>query len=91
MSKIVYELNFYRLACYFIDMNKGDKATFFYPLRTSRSGRRAHCQGQTLVEYALILAIISIVAIGVMISLGQHIQGVYSSITSVVASAAASH
>ncbi len=48
-------------------------------------------QGQTLVEYALILAIISIVAVGVMINLGKAVSGVYSSITSVVASAQASH
>jgi Flp pilus assembly pilin Flp len=67
------------------------KATIFYSTLTSGSGRRAHRRGQTLVEYALILAIISVVAIGVMISLGQQVKGVYSSITSVVASAAASH
>ena len=91
MSKIVYELNFYRNACYFIGMNNVNKATFFYPMLTSRFGRRPHSQGQTLVEYALILAIISIVAIGVMINLGQQIKGVYSTITSVVASAQASH
>jgi Flp pilus assembly pilin Flp len=48
-------------------------------------------KGQTLVEYALILAIISVVAIGVMINMGQQIRGVYSTITSVVSSAAASH
>jgi Flp pilus assembly pilin Flp len=53
--------------------------------------RRAGRHGQTLVEYGLILAIISVVAIGSMISLGQGVKGVYSSITSVVASAAASH
>jgi Flp pilus assembly pilin Flp len=47
--------------------------------------------GQTLVEYALILAIISLVAVGVMINLGQKVGSVYSSITSVVASAQASH
>jgi Flp pilus assembly pilin Flp len=51
----------------------------------------ARREGQTLVEYALILAIISVVAIGAMISLGNSVKGVYSSITSVVASAAASH
>ena len=56
-----------------------------------RAMRWAHRQGQTLVEYALILAIISVVAIGAMVSLGQGVKGVYSSITSVVASAAASH
>ncbi len=35
-------------------------------------------RGQTLVEYALILAVISIVAIGILINLGQQIKGVYS-------------
>jgi Flp pilus assembly pilin Flp len=53
--------------------------------------RGAHRRGQTLVEYALILAIISVVAIGALVSLGNSVKGVYSSITSVVASAAASH
>jgi Flp pilus assembly pilin Flp len=43
------------------------------------------------VEYALILAIVSIVVVGIMINLGQQGKGVYSSITSVVSSAAASH
>jgi Flp pilus assembly pilin Flp len=56
-----------------------------------RSGWCFNRKGQTLVEYALILAIISVVAIGVMISLGQQVKGVYSTITSVVASAQASH
>ena len=53
--------------------------------------QRASRRGQTLVEYALILAIISVVAISVMITLGKSISGVYSMITSVVASAQASH
>ncbi len=56
--------------------------------------RVPHCgsrRGQTLVEYALILAIISIVAVGVMYNLGQQVGSVYSKITSVVASAQASH
>ncbi len=56
-----------------------------------RSARRPGCRGQTLIEYALILAIISVVAVGAMISLGQSVKGVYSTITSVVQSAAASH
>jgi len=60
---------------------------------TVRSMRKARGQrgGQTLVEYALILAIISIVAVGVMINLGQKVGGVYSMVTSNVASAQASH
>ena len=62
-------------------------------LRSSklRAMRCAHREGQTLVEYALILAIISVVAIGALVSLGNSVKGIYSSITSVVASAAASH
>jgi len=56
-----------------------------------RAVRYAQREGQTLVEYALILAIISVVAVGAMINLGQGVKGVYSAITSVVASAAASH
>jgi Flp pilus assembly pilin Flp len=55
-----------------------------------RSALRSRC-GQTLVEYALILAIISVVAIGVLITLGQQTKGIYSNIGSVMSSAAASH
>ena len=35
-------------------------------------------RGQTLVEYALILAVISIVAIGILINLGTQVKGIYS-------------
>ena len=48
-------------------------------------------QGQTLVEYALILAFISVVAIAVLISLGNSIKGTYTNISSSLASAQASH
>jgi Flp pilus assembly pilin Flp len=51
---------------------------------------RRRC-GQTLVEYALILAIISVVAIGVLITLGGQVKGIYSNIYSSLQSAAASH
>jgi Flp pilus assembly pilin Flp len=37
-------------------------------------------RGQTLVEYALILALISIVAVIVLQSLGQQVTQVYSTI-----------
>jgi Flp pilus assembly pilin Flp len=53
--------------------------------------RKAGRGGQTLVEYALILAIVSVVAIGVLINMGQAVKGVYSTIDSAVASAQASH
>ena len=44
-----------------------------------RDRRRARkgCQGQTLVEYALILAMISIVAVLVLAQIGTKISSVY--------------
>jgi Flp pilus assembly pilin Flp len=57
----------------------------------NRSLHRRMRRGQTLVEYALILAFISVVAIAVLISLGKQIRGTYTSIGSTLASAQASH
>jgi len=48
-------------------------------------------KGQTLVEYALILAFISVVAISVLISLGEAIKRTYTSISSALSSAQSSH
>ena len=48
-------------------------------------------KGQTLVEYALILAFISVVAISVLIALGGQIKSVFTSITSQLAQANASN
>jgi Flp pilus assembly pilin Flp len=48
-------------------------------------------KGQTLVEYALILAFISVVAISVLLSLGDTVKGTYSKITSALVSAQSSH
>lgn len=56
------------------------------PLQKLRSQK-----GQTLVEYALILAFISIVAISVLISLGETVHGTYSKISSSLAQAQSSH
>jgi Flp pilus assembly pilin Flp len=50
-------------------------------------GRR----GQTLVEYALILAFISVVAIAVLISLGQRVKSVFTTISSQLSTAQTSH
>jgi Flp pilus assembly pilin Flp len=91
LLKIVCELNFCSVTCHFMDMNDVNKATFNHPSLAIRSQRRTHRRGQTLVEYALILAIISVVVIGVIINLGKAITGVYSSIDSTIASAQASH
>jgi Flp pilus assembly pilin Flp len=72
-------------------MKNVNNAALFNPMLTSNAARLARRRGQTLVEYALILAIISVVAIGLLINLGQQVKGIYSSIDSAVASAAASH
>ena len=70
--------------------NINETASFRSPFRNGACGKNIQ-SGQTLVEYALILAIISIVAVSVMINLGKQVTGVYSTITSVVASAQSSH
>ena len=48
-------------------------------------------KGQTLVEYALILAFISVVAISVLLALGNQIKGVFTTISSQLAYAGSSH
>ena len=48
-------------------------------------------KGQTLVEYALILAFISVVAISVLIALGQQVKSVFTTINSQLAAAQTSH
>jgi Flp pilus assembly pilin Flp len=48
-------------------------------------------KGQTLVEYALILAFISVVAISVLITLGGQIKSVFTTITSQLSVASSSH
>jgi Flp pilus assembly pilin Flp len=48
-------------------------------------------KGQTLVEYALILAFISVVAISVLIALGNQVKSVFTTITSQLAVASSSH
>lgn len=46
---------------------------------------RRHQRGQTLVEYALILAIISILAIAMMLQLTGNVRKIYCGIDSQVA------
>jgi Flp pilus assembly pilin Flp len=48
-------------------------------------------KGQTLVEYALILAFISVVAISVLIALGNQVKAVFTTITSQLSIAGSSH
>ena len=52
---------------------------------------RARKEGQTLVEYSLILAVITIVMIAVMSLLGARIVVVFSAITSLLDTAQSSH
>jgi Flp pilus assembly pilin Flp len=56
------------------------------PRRQERSRK-----GQTLVEYALILAFISVVAISVLIRLGGEVKLIFTTITSQLAVAKSSH
>ena len=53
--------------------------------------RQKNRNGQTLVEYALILAFISVVAISVLLRLGAEIKTTFSTITSQLAVAGSSH
>ena len=52
---------------------------------------RARRKGQTLVEYTLILAIITIVMVAVMSLLGARIVVVFSAITNLLDTAQSSH
>jgi len=60
------------------------------PKKKPRRQKRSR-KGQTLVEYALILAFISVVAISVLIRLGTQVRSVFSSINSQLAVAGSSH
>jgi Flp pilus assembly pilin Flp len=53
--------------------------------------KRKSKKGQTLVEYALILAFISVVAISVLINIGTTIRSVFSTINSQLKMAQSSH
>jgi Flp pilus assembly pilin Flp len=53
--------------------------------------RRQSRKGQTLVEYALILAFIAVVAISVLINVGKTIRSVFSTINSQLQVAQSSH
>ena len=67
------------------------KQLFSYLRAAIRSRDPTRQRGQSLVEYALILSIISIVLVGVIVNLGNQIKVVYSGVTSQMAFAASSH
>lgn len=61
-------------------------------IRVSKIVRRhKNKKGQTLVEYALILAFISVVAISVLINLGTQVKKIFTTISSQLAYAGSSH
>jgi Flp pilus assembly pilin Flp len=61
------------------------------PIKASSPIWNKNRRGQTLVEYALILAFISVVAISVLIRLGDEVKTVFTTITSQLAVAGSSH
>jgi len=48
-------------------------------------------KGQTLVEYALIIAFISVVAISVLMAMGVQVESVFTTISSQLSVAGSSH
>ena len=72
-------------------MKSIDRVIGLFSWRLKSLSARVDRKGQTIVEYALIIAIISIVAVGVMINLGKGISNIYSTITSTVVSAQTPH
>jgi Flp pilus assembly pilin Flp len=60
------------------------------PKKKPRRQKRSR-KGQTLVEYALILAFISVVAISVLLRLGNEVKSIFSTINSQLAAARSSH
>ncbi len=57
-------------------------------LRRTRASRR---RGQTLVEYALVLAVLTVVMVACMKLLGSRIVVIFSDITAVLDTAQSSH
>lgn len=60
---------------------------FCYLKAIIRSRGPVSCRGQTLVEYALVLAFISIVAVSILVNLASTLKATYTTIDSQVARA----
>jgi Flp pilus assembly pilin Flp len=66
----------------------------FYPLfrwTLRRWRRRFSREGQTLVEYSLVLAVISVVCLGVMGALSREVATVFSAMETLLDTAQSSH
>ena len=65
--------------------------THFFDRTRCALRRRKSRRGQTLVEYGMILALISVVAIALLIGLSGQIQNIFTTISSQIAIANSSH
>jgi pilus assembly protein Flp/PilA len=65
--------------------------TVIEPFLASIRARLSRRKGQTLVEYSLILAVISVVMVAVMSLLGSRIVVVFSAIVNLLDTAQSSH
>jgi Flp pilus assembly pilin Flp len=63
----------------------------FLPTLAALSSRLARRDGQTLVEYALVLAVLTIAMIACFTLLGNKIVVVFSAITAILDTAQSSH
>jgi Flp pilus assembly pilin Flp len=53
----------------------------WHRFRTAASNRSRAAEGQVLIEYALILALIALLTIGVMQALGNNVSGVLNRVS----------
>jgi Flp pilus assembly pilin Flp len=65
--------------------------TFFQPAVARVRAARAGKKGQTLTEYALIMAILSIVAVAIYGLLDAQIASIFSGIANILDTAQSSH
>jgi Flp pilus assembly pilin Flp len=63
----------------------------FSPAPSSATRRARRRRGQTLVEYALVLAVLTVVMIACMKLLGARIVVIFSDITAILDTAQSSH
>ncbi len=54
---------------------------WLYQALTAVGNRSAASEGQVLIEYALILALIALLTIGVLQALGQNVSGVLNRVS----------
>jgi Flp pilus assembly pilin Flp len=73
-------------------MNNVNRKVLICAPKGRRLKRPTYCRGQTLVEYALILAVISIVCVGVLLNMQTYVTKIYTSINNnLIISAANQH